>query len=94
MRASLAALYLAGSVLGGAVLPQIPLGGPRATLPTIDSLAGLTAEHAIRLREHIASLPERRLVEIGPSDAERMWISEGEKALLTYNVRRRDVRRG
>ena len=85
------ALSFAGVALAGAVLPQIPLSIPRATLPTIESLAGLSAEHADQLREHIASLPERRLVEVGPSDADRLWISEGQKALLTYQVRGRVI---
>ena len=83
MLVHVASLYLAGSALAGAVLPQIPLGNARVTLPTIESLS-LPAEHAIRLAEHIAALPERRLVETGPSDADRFWVTEGEKALLTY----------
>lgn len=70
-------------------------------LPAADSIAStfslehpiyssLSSEHATQLAAHIDSLPEKRTVRFANGD--EMTISEGEKALLSYqSIRYMDV---
>lgn len=48
------------------------------TLPSLSSL-GVPAEHLAELKLHIASLPERRKIQLGADPRLVMDISEGEK---------------
>jgi hypothetical protein len=82
----LAALQL--STLTLAAPAQLPFAAH--TLPALSSF-GLSPAHLSSLEVHIASLPERRLVQLSESSAP-IEISEGEKALLVLqSIRFADV---
>ncbi|KAL8284023.1 hypothetical protein RQP46_005136 [Phenoliferia psychrophenolica] len=63
---------------------QLPfsLPPPSSSLPSLSSL-NLSPSHLSSLQSHIASLPERRLVQLSEGGAP-ISIAEGEKALLVF----------
>lgn len=92
-------LLLALSLAAAAValpqqLAQLPFlqSPPLSLTPDLDSrLASLPSSHAAQLAQHIAQLPEQRLIQL-EQDGQILQVTEGQKSLLVFQgIKFRDV---
>lgn len=87
MRISLALSLLTATAAAAAPLTQLTFSSSSLSDLTIASL-GLSPSLSSQLAIHVDSLPEKRVVQLGPNDDQRITITEGEKAVLVAQGRR------